>query len=230
MPEGHDEQSGSADDEVVLRTLASAFFDALLSGDGEAAEITVREAIDFELTEQETADEIIGPAMRRIGHLWELGEISVAEEHLATQITLRVLALQREAFRTARARLDRRVALAAVEGEEHVVGLQMVSSLLQHSGYDVSYYGPDLPVSALERVVYGRAPHVFGFSASLTTTAPALRASIDEVRALKPDIAVVVGGRGIPRGLHSGPWLWVAEGLAGVVDRVDALLRRPDLN
>jgi hypothetical protein len=40
----------------------------------------------------------------KIGELWERGQISVAEEHIATEISLRVLALQREAQRVARSK------------------------------------------------------------------------------------------------------------------------------
>src|SRR3712207_3987550 len=97
--EGHPERSDCPEAEVV-RTLAHGYVQALLTGDEARAEVLVREAIDLDLTEREVAEEIIAPAMQRIGALWERGEISVADEHLATQITLRVLVLQREAFRT----------------------------------------------------------------------------------------------------------------------------------
>ena len=49
-------------------------------------------------------DEIIAPALWLVGELWERGDISVADEHLATEISLRVLALQREARRVASSR------------------------------------------------------------------------------------------------------------------------------
>ena len=44
-------------------------------------------------------DEIIAPALWLVGDLWERGDISIADEHLATEISLRVLALAREARR-----------------------------------------------------------------------------------------------------------------------------------
>jgi len=227
--EGHPERSDCPEAEVV-RTLAHGYVQALLTGDEARAEVLVREAIDLDLTEREVAEEIIAPAMQRIGALWERGEISVADEHLATQITLRVLVLQREAFRTSRARLDRRVAAAAVEGEEHIVGLQLAANLLLHAGYDVSYYGPALPLSALEKLVAGRAPHVFCLTATVAPATQMLYAAVDELRSLDPHLSIVVGGAGVPAEMRPTPSLAVATGVSGIVQTVDALLRRPDLN
>ena len=87
--------------------------------------------------------------MRHIGDLWHRGEITVADEHLATDISYRVLALQREAFRVADRRTRERVMLAAVEGERHVLGLEMAGALLRHEGFDVRMLGADLPIDSL---------------------------------------------------------------------------------
>ena len=40
------------------------------------------------LTAAEIDDEIIAPALWLIGDLWERGQISVADEHIATEITI----------------------------------------------------------------------------------------------------------------------------------------------
>ena len=84
-----------------------------------------------------------------IGDLWERGEISVADEHLATEISTRVLALQREAERLAVARGGHRIMLATPEGEQHIVALRMVRNLLREAGYDVLMLGADVPPADL---------------------------------------------------------------------------------
>src|SRR5258705_8966248 len=107
--------------EAKVTELGRAYAVALLAGDEIAAELAIREAMDAGLTTPEIDDEIITPAMWLIGDLWEKGEISVADEHIATEISLRVLALQREAQRFAGNRGSYRVMLAAPAGELHVV-------------------------------------------------------------------------------------------------------------
>jgi B12 binding domain len=70
------------------------------------AEIAIREATDAGLGTAEIDDAIIAPALWLVGELWERGEISVADEHIATEISIRVLALEREAQRVVEARAE----------------------------------------------------------------------------------------------------------------------------
>src|SRR5689334_1926491 len=130
-----------------IKELADAFAEALLAGDEVGAEIAIREAIDSKLSSAEIDEQLIAPALWLVGEMWERGEISVAEEHLATEISVRVLAL-REAHRVMRSRTGRRVLLATPTGELHVVALRMVENLLRDAGYDVVMLGPDVPGKA----------------------------------------------------------------------------------
>jgi len=114
--------------QAKVGALGRAFADALLAADEAAAEIAIREAMEAGLETAQIDDEIIAPALWHVGELWERGEISVADEHLATEISIRVLALQREAQRVARTRGDHRIVLAAPPGELHVVALRMVDN------------------------------------------------------------------------------------------------------
>ena len=90
--------------QAKVAELGRAYAEALLPRDEVAAEIAIREAMEAGLNTAEIDDEIIAPALWLVGDLWERGEISVADEHLATEISIRVLALQREAERVARTR------------------------------------------------------------------------------------------------------------------------------
>ena len=86
------------DQQRVLAELGHAYARALLPGDEIAAELAVRDALDAApLHRPQIDDEIIAPALWLVGRLWARGEISIADEHLATSISLRVLALEREA-------------------------------------------------------------------------------------------------------------------------------------
>src|SRR3712207_1522351 len=114
-----------------LDELQRTFTEALLQADEPTAELVLREAVEAGIDEATIHDMVIAPAMRVIGDLWEAGELSIGEEHLATSIAMRCVTLHRERFRVARRRGGRLVVLAAVEGEQHVVGLGMAASLLE---------------------------------------------------------------------------------------------------
>ena len=210
----------------LAAALQQAYAEALLAGDPRAAEAVIREAIDGGLDEAMIDDHVIGPSLVLVGDLWADGELSVVEEHLATSISRRVITLQREAFRVARQRSSLRVVLAAVQGEQHVVGLEMAANLILHAGYDVRLLGADVPVAQLPAAVQRHRPVVVGLTtASAITTANAL-AAIELLRETGAGCGIVVGGRGADdRWTHRGD-LVVCQHVSDAVAHVDALVQR----
>jgi MerR family transcriptional regulator, light-induced transcriptional regulator len=207
-----------------------AYADALLAGDPRAAEVAIREAIDAGLDEVAIDDRVIGPALALVGDLWADGSISVADEHLATSISLRVMTLQREAFRVARERASRSVLLAAAQGEHHVVGLEMAASVLLHAGYDVRLLGADVPIAAIGSAVARHRPAVVGFTTATSLSAVNVPAAIERVLAADPDAGILLGGRGVDEGLAARPDVVVCRHVADAVPHVDALVRRAGRN
>jgi MerR family transcriptional regulator, light-induced transcriptional regulator len=207
-----------------------AFAAALIAGDEIAAETTIREAMDAQLTSAEIDEKIITPALWLIGELWEKGEISIADEHLATEIAMRVLALQREAERVVEARRGHRVMLATPAGERHIVALRMVSNLLSGAGYWIVMLGADVPAEALVASVLRHRPDVI----CLSTTMPALSGqvleSVQQVRAAYPSAQFVIGGRGLTSQLQSQAGVEICQRVSGVVEAVDARVKRAELN
>lgn len=211
----------------ITRRCREAYLAALLGGEIEAAEIAVREAIDAGLDEATVQRDVIAPAMHEIGRLWQHGVVGVAEEHLATHITMRVLALQRESFRLAAKRSTRRVLLATVELERHTVGLEMAGNLLLHAGYDVRLLGPDVPHDALGAAVRRHEPDVVGLSVTLPESADRLDEALCAVAAADPVVPILLGGQGVPAPMARTGRVMIARTAAEVVDMVDALVHHP---
>jgi MerR family transcriptional regulator, light-induced transcriptional regulator len=210
--------------------IGRAYAAALLTGDEVAAELAIREALVAKLTTAEIDDEIIAPALWLIGELWERGDISVADEHLATEISIRVLALQREAQRLARGRGDHLVMLAAPAGEQHVVALRMVANLVGDAGYGAVMLGADVPPGALARSASRHRPDVICLTGTMPGAGDHMLVAIGEVEALWPGARFVVGGRGLTSRLRSQPGIGVCERVSDAVGAVDALIKRADLN
>ncbi len=218
------------DPEELLAELGNAYAKALLAGDEIAAELTVREALDARLSTREIDDEIIAPALWLIGRLWARGDISVADEHLATSISLRVLALQREARRTASGREGCKVMLAAPEGELHTVALQMTSGLLREAGYAVLMLGPDVPLGALAEAACRHEPRVICLSATMPAASDRLMLAIHEVERGWGGAGYVLGGRGISPRLRARPGIHLCRRVSDAVEAADALVKRAELN
>ena len=221
---------GRENDESTVDKLGRAYAEAVLSGDEIAAEIVIREAMDAELGPAQIDQEIIAPALWFVGELWQRGEISIADEHLATEISLRVLALQREARRTAGARAAHRVLLATPSGEQHVVALRMIANLLDEAGYTIVMLGPDVPPLALAASAMRFEPDVICLSATMPGGGDKLLLSIHEAQRVRPMTCFLVGGRGVSSRVHPRPGIEVCGRLTEAVDAVDALVKRAAAN
>ena len=93
--------------------------------------------------------EVIGPALAHIGDEWELGRLDIADEHLATAIAERALAVVFDSMRGVSVHRRGQIVLAAVEGEHHVLGLRMLSDALSAAGFEAVYLGANVPEESL---------------------------------------------------------------------------------
>ena len=223
-------QSRERDPEQLLADLGRAFAKALLAGDEIAAEIAIRDALDARLSTADIDDEIIAPALWLVGRLWARGEISVADEHLATEISLRVLALQREAHRTELARRGHKALLAAPAGEHHTVALQMISNLLRDAGYTVLMLGPDVPPGALAEAAARHEPAVICLTATMPSASDRVLLAIHEIERGWPGAGYVLGGKGVSPRLRPRPGIHICRRVSEVVDAADAVLKRAERN
>ena len=174
---------------LLAESLSERFGRALLTGDPRAAEQIARDALDLTLGEAMLYDLVVGPALHRIGELWATGEIGVGHEHLATQIATRVLALAHDAAMVTARRAEHRAILAAVEGEHHVVALDMGAKLLESAGYEVFTLGADVPTDALPAVVREFKPTLFALSATMPQTAEKLPGAVEAITVTDPGSA-----------------------------------------
>ena len=216
--------------EPQITELASAYADALIAGDEAAAEVVMREAMDAGLSSAEIDEKIIAPALWLVGEMWEQGQLSVAEEHIATEITVRVLALQREAQRVAQARPRHSVMLATSPGEQHVVALRMVGNLLREAGYDVLMLGAEVPAWSLGEAADRHEVDVICLSSTLLGRTDETLRVMDQVRERRPSARFVIGGRGLRGEEQLRHEVHACERVSEAVEVVDAALKRASLN
>jgi methanogenic corrinoid protein MtbC1 len=214
----------------LLENLGREYARALLRGDEIAAELVVRDALDAKLTTEQIDDEIIAPALWLIGSLWERGEIGIGDEHLATNISLRVLALQREATRTARGRAGSKAMLAAPQGEMHIVALHMIANLLRDAGYTVLMLGSDVPLGSLADTARRHEPEVVCMTATMPDASDRLMLAIHEIEREWAGAGYIIGGRGVSPRLRPRPNIHVCARVTEAVEAADALVKRAHMN
>jgi MerR family transcriptional regulator, light-induced transcriptional regulator len=139
---------------------------------------------------QDAFFDVLGPALTDVGTRWEAGEITVAQEHLASS-TVRG-AMQR-LLADVRAGIRGVAVLACVPGEQHEIGLLMFAVLLRADGWQVAYLGADTPVADAVELARDLGASALCFSAGTSEGAHALESKLEHVPA---ETKVLLGGRG----------------------------------
>ena len=137
--------------------------------------------------------ELIEPAFLQIGEMWTRGDISIAEEHLATSLVTRLIA--RPAGAAPRRSGAPRIVLACLSGEFHELGLRIISEVAREAGWEPEELGGNVPRSALVAFLGQRPPQAVGLSISLSSNIPECSEAIRLCRKAAPGTKVLVGGR-----------------------------------
>jgi methanogenic corrinoid protein MtbC1 len=144
------------------------------------------------------ADGLLCAAMRRVGDLWHAGELSVAQEHVATRTA--VVALQRlHASPRAPAWDGRTRALCcSVEDDFHELPLRLAAVTLEAKGLAVFNLGTSTPFSALAEAVHRFRPELVCVSSTvlLRLDRAAYEYASFHKAARRAGAAVVLGGAG----------------------------------
>jgi MerR family transcriptional regulator, light-induced transcriptional regulator len=180
--------------------LSRNYLDAVRANDAAGAYRVASRALEQGMPLAELYQSVIAPAMYELGRLWEQGVITISDEHLATALTFRVMAALRPSA-SGRAGVGHaprpRAMLAAVEGEQHALGLRMAADLLEDSGFRTAYLGADVPTEALLGAVDSLSPDLLGLSATMPESGRRLKDTVASVHAVHPGLNLVVGGQAV---------------------------------
>ena len=180
-----------------LQQSQSEYARALMDGNAEASGRVIEELLNRRCSLSEIYSQVITPSLVSIGDLWCSKDISVADEHLATQIVLGHLDRLSSMFAWQGRRSSFRVLVACVEGERHYIGARMFADLCLSHGWAAEFLGPDVPNDALIDGVKKRAPHALALSATMGQGLPHVRALTGELGALAPAPRIILGGQAL---------------------------------
>lgn len=193
---------GSWSEDAAPRRSAQEFVDGIVAAaaasDAQRAHRLVGQAFALHPVARALQD-VVEPALRRVGDAWEAGQLTVAQEHLVTQaIRARLEGLLVYADEGVRGR----AVAACAPGELHDIGLMCVALMLRADGWQVTYLGADTPVADAVALANQIGADVLAFSISRTELRDALEEGL-AAEEIAPDLRLVVGGQGADEELAS---------------------------
>lgn len=167
--------------------------------------------------------DVLGPTMHEVGERWVAGDLTIADEHLASATMTRLLA--RLSLRTnRRGRKRGTVIVGAPVGDQHHLPSQFIADLLRGAGFQALSLGANTPVESFAQAATAH-DDCLGIAISCSAPDSATRLN-DVVAALgiaAPGIPVIVGGSGITEAdadaAGSTGWAADALGLISWLDR-----------
>jgi methanogenic corrinoid protein MtbC1 len=166
----------------------------MVAGDSAGAWQVVQAAMASGVEPPDVYVELLGPALHEIGNAWERGEISIADEHLASGVAASIVGRLGPRFRR-RGRHRGVVLVAMPVGERHGLGVAMLADILTQAGFEVLNLGPDTPPESLQTAMATR-DDLSAVVISVVSPArlPGAARLVAAARRSNPDVAVVAGG------------------------------------
>ena len=171
-------------------------YDAILNGDAKTSAAVTKEALAEGADPLELVTKYMVPAMDEVGKRFECEDYFVPELLLAARAMKGSLALIRPLLVERGTEPAGRVVIGTVKGDLHDIGKNLVSSMLEGGGFEVFDLGADVSPEKFVEAVRQKGANLVCLSALLTVTMPAMRTTIEALRAagVREQVKVMVGG------------------------------------
>jgi len=183
---------------VDAQAVAASFLEAVLTLREEEAGRVVDAALASGLSWKDLYLQVFVPTLVRIGELWEQNQLSVATEHLVTEITQRLIHRLSATLPAAPPVNAPSAVIGCVEGELHAIGGRMAADFLLAQGWRVWYLAGFLPMEHLLEAVHRHLPDAVVLCQTMEDAEGALTATVSRLqrwRGEQPLPLLVAGGR-----------------------------------
>ena len=167
----------------------------VIDGQADEVESGVKAALEAGIGAEEILNKALIAAMNEIGQLYESGDLFVPEMLIAARAMQAGLKYLKPYLVKANVKATGNIAIGTVKGDLHDIGKNLVSMMLEGSGFDVVDLGVDVSPEAFINAARNGA-QIICMSALLTTTMGNMEKTIQAltVAGLRDKVKVMIGG------------------------------------
>lgn len=178
-----------------LAGMAETYLEMLLRGQRIQACQFILDAVRDNLPVQAIYLHVFQTTQQEIGRLWQLNQLSVAQEHYCTAATQAIMS-QLYPYIFTDEQNGRTLVATCVSTELHEIGLRMVADFFEMGGWDTYYIGANAPAEDVVRTLIERNADLLAVSASMTVHIGEVTRIISAVRSESAcrNVSIMVGG------------------------------------
>ncbi len=175
----------------------NAMLQAVRAADSERVEALLRTSYQ-QLGMEAFIMKMVSPLLQLVGEQWASGQLQIYQEHFMSQqlvgfLNSTIAAMQKTSKKPV-------VLLATLPGEEHTLGLLMITALLSSRGIRTINLGGDVPMDQISHAVEHFRADAVGLTFSGAYQYQNIRPHLLELRELIPDdVDIWTGGEGVRR-------------------------------
>ncbi|PTY04804.1 cobalamin-binding protein [Opitutaceae bacterium EW11] len=181
-------------------TTLESLSQAVVAGKSKDAKTLTQLALDEGTRPGDVVDQALVPAMSVVGERFKNGEIFVPEMLISARAMKESMTLLEPRLVAAGITPKFTAVIGTVQGDLHDIGKNLVTILWKGANFRVIDLGVNVPASKFVAAIKQHQPQIVGLSALLTTTMPAMGATIRAIRTGDcPPVKILVGGAPVSR-------------------------------
>ena len=167
----------------------------LIQGNRDQVRSLVQKALEEDVPAEDLIYKALVPGMNVVGERFKNNEFYVPEVLIAARAMKMAMAVLRPQLVSSGVKPKGKVAIGTVRGDLHDIGKNLVAMMLEGAGFEINDLGVDVKPEQFVEAVKGGSG-VVALSALLTTTMPAMKETIEALKAegVRDKAYVMIGG------------------------------------
>lgn len=174
------------------------YTNGLLHGDKEKCIRIVEKLLSENVDIKDIYVDLLQRSLYHIGKMWEQGQLSIADEHIGTEIT-KSLMNKYPAKTTSNKKDGKSALISCVDKEFHEIGARMAADVFELNGWHTYFLGASTPTREILKFIEIKKPDVVGLSFNFYMNLLRLFEVIDHIKKSYPDQKIIIGGQGVNR-------------------------------
>jgi methanogenic corrinoid protein MtbC1 len=170
------------------------FYNNLIKGNKENCSLIVKTLLDEGIEITDIYIDLFQKSLYRIGKLWDHSELTIPEEHLATNIISSLIEKYSPSPVITR---DEKAIVTCIDKEFHEIGAKMVAKIFELNGYKTYYLGASVPSKEVIKFIRQVDPQVIAISWSLYLNLARFLDVLDNITKMFVNKKIYVGGQAL---------------------------------